>query len=85
MAQKYLILNQDTILQCINDTLDEAEYRLNRLTKGGLTDLIGETGPGSASGLALAFLNNPDTRYKEIEAPELELIALYNHSLRSQL
>ena len=85
MAKKYLILNQDIILQCINNTLDEAEYRLNRLTKGGLTDLIGETGPGSPSGLALGFLNDPDIRYKEIEGPELELIALFNHSLRSQL
>ena len=85
MAKKYLILNQDIILQCINNTLDEAEYRLNRLTKGGLTGLIGETGPGSPSGLALGFLNDPDIRYKEIEGPELELIALFNHSLRSQL
>ena len=84
-AQKYLTLNQNTILDCINDTLDEAEYRLNRLTKGGLADLIGETGPDSASSLALKFLNDPDIRYKEIVAPELELIALYNHSLRSQL
>ena len=81
-AKKFLAARQNEILNCINDTLDEAGYILNRLTKGGLAALIAERHQGSAAARALQFLNDPDNINTEIVAPELELMALYNHSLR---
>ena len=84
-AKKFLGDRQSQILTHINDTLDEAGYMLNRITKGGLAALIAERHPGSAAKMALEFLNDPDNLNTEIVAPELELIALYNHSLRLYL
>ena len=81
-TKKFLAAGQNQILTCINDTLDEAGYMFNRLTKGGLAALIAERHPGSAAAQALQFLNDPNNINTEIVAPELELIALYNHSLR---
>ena len=84
-ARRFLVQSQNMIRECINDTLDEAGYKLNRITKGGLAGLIAETGIGSPSANALNFLNDPNITNIEISAPELELIALYNHTLRLKL
>ena len=84
-ARRFLAVAQNSIPVCINATLDEVEYKLKRLTKAGLAALIAETSLGSASFHALLLLNDPDTLNTKIVELALELISLYNHSLRCHL
>ena len=84
-AKGFMIASMDDIQRCINEALKEARYQLNKLTKPGLYALITETGPGSPYQHALNWLNAPNDFGDEAIMPELHLMALFNHSLRSYL
>ena len=81
-----LLSHGDSLKQCIDTTLDECGYNMNRITHRGLANLILRQDDESPQGRALYELNNP------AEIPDFEklmeervLRAMFNHVLRLKI
>ena len=81
-ARALLLAKSDSLKNCIDRTLDEANYKLNRVTHRGLINFILRQDPYSPQGQALHRLNNEVKPTYERLMNERVLRAMYNHVLR---
>ena len=81
----YLMTYREGIKRCINDTLDHANYMVNRITDIGMTALIQMTGNGSPRQEALERLSQGAPHDYFLDITERGLLALFNHRLCAHL
>ena len=81
-ARALLLAESESLKKCIDRTLDEADYKLNRLTHRGLNNFIMRQDQCSPQGQALHELNNQVKPTYERLMNERVLRSMYNHILR---